>query len=277
MKRTSNAMWLVSALVLLSGCGSGVRTSPPVSGPPSGSATGPPNQSQNIASNWQFTTESTVPGGIPPATIAGSIIQSGSSLTSAIHVDGWDCFDQRTTISLSGPLTDGDLSMASASVDGQILTFAGSISKKDGFPYTLAGTYAVNGGCGDGYQGSVIGVGVDSLKGNWAGNLTTAGGGTIHWDTQFAQDSASSEGSFGLTGKFTFDDACFKSGTISAGMFPTTSFIMGRSVNLGIKTDNGTITFLGTAAPDGLIRGNYTVSGGPCELSGTGYLSPWEY
>jgi len=192
-------------------------------------------------------------------------------------VDGWGCFDQRTTISLSGTLTDGNFSMASASVDGQTLTFAGSINKKNGFPYTLAGTYAINGGCADGYQGTVIGVGVDSLKGYWAGNLTTEGGGTIHWDTQFAQGSASSEGSFGLSGTFAFDDSCLQSGTITPGAFPSASFIMGRSVNLEIKTDNGTITFRGTADPDGLIRGNYTVSGGPCEPSGTGYLSPWEY
>jgi len=117
---------------------------------------------------------------------------------------------------------------------------------------------------------------VNSLAGYWAGNLTTAGSGTIHWDVQLAQDGATSEGSFGLTGTFSFD-RCFDSGTITSGTFPTASFIVGRSVNLEIKTTNGTITFLGTADPDGLIRGNFTASGGPCELTGTGYLSPWEY
>jgi hypothetical protein len=43
-------------------------------------------------------------------------------------------------------------------------------------------------------------------------NLTTAGAETIHRDVQLDQGNASSEGSFGLTGTFTFDDTCFRSG-----------------------------------------------------------------
>jgi hypothetical protein len=191
-------------------------------------------------------------------------------------VNGWSCFDQQTTIELTGAVTDGNVSLTSTSIDGQVIALTGSVSKKDGFPYVINGTYAINGGCADGEQGNVTGVSVDSLAGYWAGNLTTAGSETIHWDVQLAQDGASSEGSFGLTGTFSFD-GCFDSGTITSGMFPAASFIMGRSVNLEIKTTNGTITFLGTADPDGLIRGNFTASGGPCALTGTGYLSPWEY
>jgi hypothetical protein len=43
------------------------------------------------------------------------------------------------------------------------------------------------------------------------------------------------------------------------------SFIMGTSVALEIKTDNGTVTFLGTLNRDrSEIRGAYTVSGGSC-------------
>ena len=275
MKRKPNTTWLLSILVLLCGCGGGVKTSHPLSGPPAGPS-GPPVQSQNISSNWAFSTTSTVPTGIPPATISGSIAQSGSAVTGAVHVDGWSCFDRQTTIELTGTVSDGNISLTSTSVDGQVIALTGSISKKDGFPYVLNGTYAINGGCADGEQGDITGVNVNSLAGYWAGNLTTAGSGTIHWDVQLAQDGATSEGSFGLTGTFSFD-RCFDSGTITSGTFPTASFIVGRSVNLEIKTTNGTITFLGTADPDGLIRGNFTASGGPCELTGTGYLSPWEY
>jgi hypothetical protein len=197
-------------------------------------------------------------------------------VTGAVHVNGWSCFDPQATIGLTGTVTDGNIALTSTSVDGQVITLVGSISKKNGFPYVLNGTYTVNGGCADGEKGSVAGVSVDSMTGYWAGNLTTAGSGNIHWNAQLTQANASSEGSFGLTGAFTFD-GCFESGTITSGTFPSASFIMGRSVNLEIKTSNGTITFLGTADPDGLIRGSYTVSGGPCEATGTGYLSPWEY
>jgi hypothetical protein len=191
-------------------------------------------------------------------------------------VDGWSCFDPQTTIDLTGTISGEKIFMTSTSVGGQVLTLEGSVSKKSGFPYVLDGTYAVNGGCADGEQGKVAGVSVNSITGYWAGNLTTSGPGNIHWDTQLAQGEASSEGSFGLRGTFGFD-SCFQSGTITSGTFPTSSFIMGRSVNLEIKTSNGRITFLGTAESDGLIRGNFTATGGDCELAGTGYLSPWEY
>ena len=263
MKHSASTLWLLSALVLLCGCGGEQRTS------------GPPAPGQNISGNWQFSTTSTA--GMPALTIAGRIDQSGRSVSGAVHVAGGSCFDQQNVIGLSGTLTDGNVSLASAPVDGQVITFAGNITIKANFPDTLTGTYAINGGCANGDQGNVTGFSVGSIAGNWAGNLTTAGGTTIQMSAQLAQDGASSEGSFGLTGTITFDGACFKSGTITSGTFPSASFILGTSVTLEIETDNGTIAFLATADSDGLISGNYTVSGGPCESTGTGYLSPWEY
>ena len=91
------------------------------------------------------------------------------------------------------------------------------------------------------------------------------------------QVGASLEGSFGLTGEFNFDGACFRSGKLIPGTFPTPSFILGTSVALNIPTDNGTVAFVGTAEGDGVIRGTYRVAGGSCESTGSGYLSPWEY
>jgi hypothetical protein len=214
---------------------------------------------------------------MPPLTIAGSINQS---VGGAVHVAGGSCFDQQNVIGLTGTLTDGNVSLTSASVDGQVITFAGSITIKANFPDTLTGTYAINGGCANGDQGNVTGYSVDAFNGSWYGNLTTAGGADIHWGTdQLGQVGPSSEGSFGLTGTFNFDGACFNSGKLTPGTYPTPSFILGTSVALNIPTDNGTIAFVGTAGPDegGLIRGTYTVTGGSCESTGTGYLSPWEY
>ena len=138
----------------------------------------------------------------------------------------------------------------------------------------------VNGGCANGDQGNVTGYSVGAFNGSWYGELTTAGGVDIHWGTdQLGQVGPSSEGSFGLTGTFNFDGACFNSGKLTPGTYPTPSFILGTSVALNIPTDNGTIAFVGTAGPDegGLIEGTYTVTGGSCESTGTGYLSPWEY
>jgi hypothetical protein len=280
MKHLAKILWLVPALVLLYGCG-GERTpgsTPGSTSANSGPSSDPPPQGLNIAGNWQFSTRSTA--GTPPWTIAGSISQSGSKVGSVLHVDGSSCFEQPTAIRLTGTLAGGNISLTSTPVRGQVITLAGTITKKDGFPYQLTGTYTIDGGCASGEQGSVTGDSVGAFNGSWYGNLTTAGGADIHWGTdQLGQVGPSSEGSFGLTGNFNFDGACFNSGKLTPGTYPAPSYILGTSVALKIPTDNGTIAFVGTAGPDegGLIRGTYTVTGGSCESTGTGYLSPWEY
>jgi hypothetical protein len=276
MKRISNATCLLSVLVVLFGCGGAVQTLHPSPTPPAGSPSGPPVQSQNTSTNWQISTTSTLSSGTPPATIAGTIIQSNGTVAGAVHVDGWTCFDFQTAVDLAGTVTDGNISVTSEPVNGQVLTLTGKIIKKNNFPDLFSGTYAVSGGCADGDQGNISGVTVYSLTGNWAGNLTTSGGGNIHWNAQLVQGNADSEGSFGLSGAITFD-TCFGTGTMTSGAFPSPSFILGQSVNLEIKTSNGTITFLGKAEDDGLIRGNFMATGTACGTSGTGYLSPWEY
>jgi hypothetical protein len=119
---------------------------------------------------------------------------------------------------------------------------------------------------------------VNSLTGHRAGNLTTAGGQTIHWDAQLDQNGPTAEGSFGVSGPFTFDESCIKSGTITSGTFaslPATSWA--RLWSLKSRLTMPPRLLLGTMEPYGLIEGNYTVSGGACESTGTGYLSPWEY
>jgi hypothetical protein len=143
-----------------------------------------------------------------PLTIAGSISVSGSSVSGAVHVAGSNCFDRLTIVVLTGTLTNGNISLTSTAVNGQVITLTGSITEKIGFPDSLVGTYAINGGCADGDQGNSTGYNVISLAGYWAGSLTGAGGQTIHWDTQLNQNRPTAEGSFGLSGAFTFD-GCF--------------------------------------------------------------------
>ena len=266
---------LVTAIVLPCSCGGG-RTSVLPSPTPAGPPTGTLPTGVKIPGDWELATRSTV--GMADLAIGGSIIQSGSVLSGEVHVDGSSCFDQTTAVRLDGTLTDDKISLTSAPVNDQIISLIGTITKKNGYPYLVTGTYTIDGGCASGDQGNVTGYSVDGINGVWYGNLTTAGGGTIHWGTdQLGQVGASSEGSFGLTGNFNFDGACFNSGTLTPGTFPTPSFILGTSVALNIPTDNGSIAFVGTVDTDGLIRGTYAVAGGSCESTGTGYLSPWEY
>ena len=95
-------------------------------------------------------------------------------------------------------------------------------------------------------------------------------------------ESASSEGSFGISGTANFGTSCFGSGEIVAGTFPSGSFMIGTSVVLAIQTDNGTIIFVGTDTDHGgigEISGEYTVTGGTCDQTGTALLhdDPWGY
>ena len=172
MRRLS-IKWLVTVLVLLCGCGGGTRTLRL----PSTSTSGPPPQDLNIPGNWELATRSTL--GVSALAIAGSIIQSGSTLSGAVHLDGSSCFEQATAIGLTGTLTDGNISLTSAPVNDIIISLTGTITKRDGYPYQLNGTYTTDGGCAGGDQGNVIGYSVDGISGPWNGNLTTGGGADI--------------------------------------------------------------------------------------------------
>ena len=282
MKHWASPSWLLSAAVLLCGCGGGYQR--PTGGAPKGPGgvtSSPPSSGPNVEGNWQFSMTSTI-SGAPPLTIGGSISPSGSLISGAVHINGSNCFDPLSTVGLTGTLTGSDLSLTATSVDGQVTTLTGTISDNTftatHLPGEFIGTYAINGGCAGGDKGNVAGVKVSSMTGNWAGDLTSKTGDTNRLVVTLAQGAATSEGIFGLTGTAFFEvGTCFKSAKIVSGTFPSGSYVMGNSVSLEIETDNGVIVFLGKAKGDGLIRGDYTLIGSTCEPAGTGYLSPWEY
>jgi len=279
MKLWASTSWLLSAAVLLCGCGGGGYQGP-IGGAPEGAGgvtSPPPSSGPNVAGNWQFSTTSTA--GMPPATIAGGINQSGSSVSGAVHVEGSKCFDRLTTIGLTGTLTGSDISLTSTSVGGQVLTLTVSIS---GIGNAFTGTYTINGGCANGDHGTVTGREVGVIRGALSGTFTTFGGETFDMEGYINPGYASSEGSFGISGTATFGTSCFGSGRIVAGTFPSGSFMIGTSVVLAIQTDNGTFIFVGTDTDHGgigEISGEYTVTGGTCDQTGTALLNddPWGY
>jgi hypothetical protein len=231
-----------------------------------------------IAGNWHFTATSTF-AATPSFSIAGSISQSASVLRGAVHIDGSSCFDRLAPISLTGSLTGKNISLTSASVDGQVTTFTASLTGGT-TNNALTGTYMTKGGCADGDHGNVTGIEVASITSTWNGLFTNPGGDTFRMTAGVVQGNDSSEGSFGISGPVTFDTPCFSSGTITSGTFPSGSFIIGTSVALEIETGNGTLAVLGTLNPDnGYVIGGYTVSGGTCDQSGTIVMDadPWDY
>ncbi len=219
---------------------------------------------------------STVPGA-PSLTIAGSLSRSGNAVTGAVHVDGSNCFDHLTTTGIVGAVSNSNISLTSKSVSGQVITLNGTIA---GDAFT--GSYTIDGGCAAGDQGNVTGVNIPYIGNTLGGTFTPSGGQTFDISGGWAQnESASSDGSFGLAGTVTFNGSCLDSGTITPGTLLSGSYIMGTSVAIEIKSSNGTLTFVGTLNPDrSEISGSFTVSGGTCDDKGTAVLevsSPWDY
>lgn len=293
MKRSA-IVFALSAAVLLSGCEG-------MPGPASTSTSAPtPTPATpatvNVVGNWQFSTASTVPG-MPPLTFAGNINQSVSAVSGALHVDGSNCFDQRTPNGLTGTVTASDSTLTFTTIDGQVVTLTGSFNTPAYFYGTVVyatftGTYQINGGCAAGDRGTVTGNYIDSIARQsdptqLSGTFTSSSAQQIfHVTANIVQnDGASAAGSFEFTGNATFDTPCLSMAAITAGTYPSGSFILGTSVSLEFDTGNGTLTFLGNLNPDrNNISGNYTVSGSTCNDSGTAVLSAssagigyWDY
>jgi hypothetical protein len=266
---------ILLSVVLFCGCGGKPATTPA----PGGSASAIPTTTQSaiVPGNWQFTATATVLGE-PPLTFAGSISQTGALVSSALHVDGSDCFDHSITIGLTGNATADNTSLTSSAVDGQVITLSGNFTTN-----SFDGTYRISGGCAGGEQGKMTGFNVWNIGNSLSGIFTNSTQKTFNVMATIAQsNSASSEGSFEITGTSTFDTPCFADGTIQPGEFPSGSFLLGTSVALEIVTKNGTLAFLGTMDQDGsgTVKGNYTVSGGGCDDSGTAILQvagAWDY
>jgi len=279
MKYLLRLSFLLSILLVLCGCGGGGQTSD-LAGAPAGT---PPGETQdppapaNAADNWQFSTTSTE--GFPSIKIAGGFDESAAPPSGVVHVDGSACFDHLAPVGLTGVLNGSSLSLSSSPIAGQVITTNGSIMKD---PLTdlakFTGTYSIQGGCADGDKGTITGVEEPSMGGSWAGDFTSNAGNINRLTVTLSQGSVTSEGAFDISGTAGFETGtCFKSASITSGKFPSGSYTMGQAVSLEIQTDNGEISFVGTAEGDGLVRGNYTIAGGTCDPKGTAYLSPWEY
>ena len=249
----------ISTLVLLFGCGGGEESG--------GGGGGGGTENPNIAGNWQVSMSSTA-SGISPMTLAGSITQLGSSVNGTVHIDGSNCFDGLTSVELTGTLTGSNVSLTSTSVDGQVLALTGRVTTG-----SLSGSYNISGGCANGDLGTIAGFKLPAFSGRWRSGFQLNFDENSYGQAMVSQDSAGPEGSFGISGSV--DDSsnfsCF-TGTITSGTFPFPSFILGTSVNLEIKTDDGTLVFLGTMSQDGSeIIGTHHIVGGKCDgFSGQG-------
>jgi hypothetical protein len=182
-----------------------------------------------------------------------------------------------TTVGLTGTLNGSDLVLTSLSVDGQVIAITGTVGDT-----SFTGTYRTAGGCADGDQGSVIGTRIPLIANQLQGTFTGSGQTKFDVVGDIAQSgTASSDGSYGITGTVTFNTPCFSAGTIRSGTLSSGSYILGSTVALEVETDNGTVTFLGTLNGErSQVNGDFIISGGTCNSTGTAVLSvssPWDY
>jgi hypothetical protein len=228
-----------------------------------------------MAGNWQFNATSVNPA--PNSLIlAGAIRQTGASIAAKVHVDGYTCFDRQSTISVAGTLTGNKISLTSTSVGGQVLKITGTVTDT-----SLSGDYSIEGGCADGDHGSISALKIPSITSSVSATFTAPGKTPFDLALQLTQGNDDSAGTFALTGSATVSTSCFNSAVLTSGKFPAGSYILGTSVALQIATNNGTVSFLGTMDPvSGEIDGDYVVSGGTCNETGTAVLTMvgmWDY
>ena len=275
MKHLATVFSLAAAVLLL-GCAGAPR---PAAIVPSTSITGSPGTLPipYLAGNWQFSALSTIPGN-PPLSFAGGISQAGSVATAALHVVGSNCFNQLTTMGLTATVTAAPTALTFTPLNGQVVSFTGSFS---GSAFT--GTYSISGGCAAGDRGSVTGVAISIADADsWGGTFTSSAQKTFNVAGDFHQGTtASSEGSVQVIGTAAFDTPCFSAATLNPGSFPSGSFILGSLVSIEMKTNNGTVTFIGTVDPSTeILDGSYNVSGGTCDGTGTAHViltGQWDY
>lgn len=228
------------------------------------------------AGNWEM--DATSSAGMAPLRFAGNIKQSGSSLIDTVHVNGSTCFDPLTTITFTGSVSSsGNVQLNSATVAGQVITLNGTE-----YYNSITGSYSISGGCADGDFGTVKGNAIGDIANILVGTFTSSSGPTLDISGNIAENAtANPDGSYGMSGTVTFTGSCLSSGTLTSGSVQSGSFINGTSVGLQIQTDNGTLVFLGVLdQTTGEVNGNYTLSGGSCDQSGTAAVfvsSPWDY
>ncbi len=222
--------------------------------------------------------------------VGGGLVESGGSVTGAMLVDGSTCFGHLAPISLVGTLTGNQLSLTSTASDGPVIALTGTIvGNASGAFDNFTGTYTIAGGYGGGDKGTVTGVNI-YLDQAMDGTFTTSQQQTFTVSGGLYQMAVNPDGSSGLAGEspFTFGTPCFSSGTVTAGTLSSGSFLIGTEVDVQFQTPNGTITFTGTVDLNSYdlefdsysIYGNYTVSGGTCDATGTAALrvyNPWDY
>ncbi len=222
--------------------------------------------------NWAITATPTGGGVNNTFFIGGNLTQNGGSLTGTMSVVSSLCFAPSQIVNFTGTVKGKNVTLTSASIGGEVITVTATGTSGS----ALTGTYSIAGGttC-NGQTGTISANPVPSISGTWSDLILTPnglsqGGPNATLAIAFTQaTTASSDGTFALTGALTFTNStCSTSGTIPAGSaFITGPFLV---VNGATASDGGSVYYtalLNNPASPTSMTGTYTESnpGGSCD------------
>jgi len=241
---------ILSALLIGEGCGG---SNSPVPGGSGGGPSGPPN----ISGNWEFTTNA-APNN--PIYIGGALTSAGATVTATFQV--WDLnpapssgcvIEDGVGDVFTGSINDQNsisLSANLATVGSVTATFSlsGSLSS-DG--QSMTGVFMLSvGSCGIETSGMLTGAIVPSISGSWSGSVTWPDGSSDTASGNITQsEKPNSDGSYNITGNFTFGGGCVASATI------LNSEIWGAIAELTLVGNDGSQISVGSATlPGGTVQ-----------------------
>lgn len=256
-----SAMTLAFGAAVLVGCSQRGSSG---SGSGSGSSGGP---AVDVTGNWQIEfTPTHSPA--PISSMAGYLSQQGQGAnqftTAALQAQTSDCFNDATTVPMTGETSGSDVNLASFAIDGQTLSI--NVQANAG-GNQFSGNYSIAGGCAGGAKGTVTGAEYASLTGTFSGPVT---GSSPAVTLSLSQDAAGTGlGTFPLSGSAAFSGiSCFSQGTLAS----ENGSVIGDSVTMDFTTNDSQgaqVQMTGTfdTAASTLSLSSIQVKGGSC--SGT--------
>jgi hypothetical protein len=210
--------------------------------------------------NWSMTA---TPSGGGTFYIGGNLTQSGTNLVGTMYVVNSNCYSPSQTVAFTGTVKGNNVALTSASVGGEVITVAAT-----GTAGSLTGTYSIAGGttC-NGDSGTLTATPVPSISATWSGPIVSQGGQSTLALAITQATTASSDGTFALTGTGTYTNStCFSTASI------TSAFVAGPYLVVNGTTDDGgnffyTNVLLNNSASPTNMKGTYEVSdpGATCD------------
>ncbi len=239
MKKFASIVCLAALLVNI-GCGGRGTTQSLPPGIPGGGS--PPPQPVSANESWHFTAQSTDSLAL---VIEAALLFDDARVSGIAHITDGSCFLFRDTIEISGSVdSNNKIHLVTIASQGSTVTIDATLSQDR--LSMVDGTYKIDGGCADGYVGTISAARVNALDGHYNGTLSL-GDTTIPVTADMTQAQLADpvSGWFLITGTLTM------SGTQCAARFSLQGEMIGNYVALYSSSATGLEGLIGRVDLDG--------------------------